>query len=276
MRLVLTLMIRDEIDIIETNLRYHLSQGFDHLVITDNGSVDGTRDVLGHYARRYPIELIDEPATNWAQYAWVTRMAVVAHEKLRADWVFHADADEFLVWPRGTVRQAMIAAPQDADVFLMRRHDFVPVERPMKEPPPAEMVYRKAESRNRAGKRLPPKIVHRGTSDITIFQGNHRLESASLRKRRPWSEIEVYHFPIRSWGQFCSKVQNIGSGYSQNQELPKTVGKQRRDWYDRMQAGALEAEYQDMFYGPERLVAALKSGEIVQDETVRERIEQLG
>jgi len=46
MRVVLTLLVRDEIDVLESSLEYHFAQGVDHTIVTDNGSTDGTRDKL--------------------------------------------------------------------------------------------------------------------------------------------------------------------------------------------------------------------------------------
>lgn len=42
MRVVLTLLVRDEADIIRSNVQYHLAQGIDHVIVADNGSLDGT------------------------------------------------------------------------------------------------------------------------------------------------------------------------------------------------------------------------------------------
>ena len=39
--LVLTLLCRDEADILDSMLRFHLAQGVDRIIATDNGSVDG-------------------------------------------------------------------------------------------------------------------------------------------------------------------------------------------------------------------------------------------
>jgi hypothetical protein len=41
MRIVLTLLVHDEIDVIDPNLEYHLAQGIEHIIVTDNGSQDG-------------------------------------------------------------------------------------------------------------------------------------------------------------------------------------------------------------------------------------------
>ena len=44
MKLVMTLLVRDEEDILDANLRFHLDRGVDLVLVTDNGSVDGTAD----------------------------------------------------------------------------------------------------------------------------------------------------------------------------------------------------------------------------------------
>ena len=49
MRLAMTLLVRDEADIIEANLRYHRAQGVDFFVVGDNGSEDGTLEILERY-----------------------------------------------------------------------------------------------------------------------------------------------------------------------------------------------------------------------------------
>src|SRR5437867_7726307 len=46
LRVALTLLVRDEIDIVATMLDYHLAEGLAPIIVTDNGSVDGTLDVL--------------------------------------------------------------------------------------------------------------------------------------------------------------------------------------------------------------------------------------
>ena len=46
MRLYGVSMIRNEADIIRVNILYHLSIGFDRLLVVDNGSTDGTDRIL--------------------------------------------------------------------------------------------------------------------------------------------------------------------------------------------------------------------------------------
>ena len=39
MKLVMTLVVRDEVDIIRQNIDFHLARGVDYLIAVDNGSV---------------------------------------------------------------------------------------------------------------------------------------------------------------------------------------------------------------------------------------------
>ena len=50
MRLVMTLKVRDEEDVIEDNLRFHGAMGVDFFIVMDNGSVDRTPEILARYA----------------------------------------------------------------------------------------------------------------------------------------------------------------------------------------------------------------------------------
>ena len=71
MSIVLTMMVRDGQDIVACNLAHHLSQGVAEVIVTDNGSVDGTRDLLAGLARSMPLTVIDEPPSDWSQGRWV-------------------------------------------------------------------------------------------------------------------------------------------------------------------------------------------------------------
>ena len=49
--IVMTLLVRNEEDIIEANIEFHLAQGADFIIATDNRSTDRTRDLLLRYAQ---------------------------------------------------------------------------------------------------------------------------------------------------------------------------------------------------------------------------------
>jgi hypothetical protein len=274
MTIVLTLLVRDEIDIIEATLEYHLSQGIDHIIVTDNGSVDGTRDVLGRYAGEGAIVLLDEPPADFSQHRWVTRMARLAHSRFAADGVINGDADELFVWRRGTLKEAFFALPAPTQSILADRHDFVPFDRPAQRAPQLEMVYRKAVSVNILGSHLKPKVIHRGVADVVIEQGNHGARSERFQQEARASEIEVFHYPLRTSAQFMSKVRNGGSGYAINRELPEGTGFHKKRWYDLLMRGELEREFHDKFYfNDARLRQGLASGELLEDRVAADRLD---
>jgi hypothetical protein len=267
-RIVLTLLARDEADIIACNLEYYLGQGIDRIIVTDNGSTDGTREILEGFARSGAITLWHEPPGDYSQHRWVTRMARLAYDEYGADWVINADADEFFVCRRGSLRQTLAACARTCDVVLADRTDFIAFDRPLCQAPTIEMVYRKGISLNLSGEPLSPKAIHRGAPDVVVSQGNHEAQSSHFRPERPMSAIEVFHYPIRSRTQFERKVRNGGASYARNRELGREVGFHWRYWYELLQRGELDREFErHCFEGP-RLSAALASGEVREDRTL--------
>ena len=62
MKVVMTLLVRDEEDVLESNLHFHLATGVDHFVVTDHKSalvsaVGYPVDAVGH--------LVDEITARW-------------------------------------------------------------------------------------------------------------------------------------------------------------------------------------------------------------------
>ena len=50
----MTLPVRDEADIVDCNLAYHLARGVDAVIVTDHRSQDGTRERLEAWAGTSP------------------------------------------------------------------------------------------------------------------------------------------------------------------------------------------------------------------------------
>jgi glycosyltransferase involved in cell wall biosynthesis len=272
MRVVLTLLVRDEADIIRSNVEYHLAQGIDHVVVTDNGSVDGTVDILVDLARSGRVTLEHEAPADFSQHRWVTQMARRAAGEFRADWVINADADELFVSRGGTLRDALSAVPATVHAMYAGRHDFVPFEN-CQGATQQGMIYRKRVSTNLRGDPLPPKVIHRADSGVVVSQGNHEASGPLLQNPPLWSDIEVFHYPIRSYRQFESKVRNAGSGYSRNRELSADIGFHKRQWYALLQTGGLERLYWETYYfDRSRLAKSLESGALEEDPIASARI----
>ena len=73
--LVMTLLVRDEADIIAEHLEYHLGAGVDFVIATDHRSRDGTTAILESYQRAGVLRLIRDDSEFARQSEWQTRMA---------------------------------------------------------------------------------------------------------------------------------------------------------------------------------------------------------
>ena len=86
-KVVMTLLVRDERDIVEEHLAFHLAAGVDEVIVTDHASTDGTEEVLARYERDGRVRVLREPEGPFRQREWVTRMARLAATEHGADWV---------------------------------------------------------------------------------------------------------------------------------------------------------------------------------------------
>jgi glycosyltransferase involved in cell wall biosynthesis len=262
MKLVMTLLVRDEQDIVRENLDFHLAQGVDEVIVTDNGSEDATVEILREYESQGVVRLLFEPADDYSQGRWVTRMARLAATE-GADWVINTDADEFW-WPRaGRLKSVFEQLDDQVGLVVAHRQNFVP--RPDDGRPFWErMTLRERESLNPLGKPLPPKLAHRADPEIAVAQGNHKVEGAQLGERLDDGSIEILHFPMRTYGQFENKIVKGGRAYGRNRELPQRTGRTWRRLYKAWEEGRLRDHYDD------NLVAEGARDDLVEDTRLRD------
>jgi hypothetical protein len=224
LRLVMTLLVRNEADVIEANLDYHLAQGVDFVIVTDHGSSHGTAEALRPYERDGVVKVLRDAADGHHQSRRVTRMARLALSEYGADWIIHTDADEFW-WPlSGTLRDVFAAIPADYGQIEVRRVNFLP--RPVTGAPfYSTMVYREARPLNLRGLPLETKRAHRGHPDVVVAPGNHSISGGDLWPAPIVDMLEIFHFPMRDYEQFERKVIQIGLGYEMLEDRSPDVGR---------------------------------------------------
>jgi hypothetical protein len=276
MKLVMTLMVRDEEDILKDNIDFHLSQGVDFIIATDNCSVDSTKDILNKYENEGKLFYVYEGNDNMDKSKWVTRMARMAVSDYGADWVINNDADEFW-WPReNTLKKTFESLPSKSNVVQARRHNFVHVHTEDDSIPFYEtMIFRDVISLNPIGNPLPPKQAHVGDRNVVVDQGNHSVDG--IRKRNiAEGEIEIFHFPIRNHKQVLNKIVKMGAAYARNTQLPKGVGNARKTLYSEyMEKGNIDRYYQSQSYDEARLSSELHAGKIVEDTRLKKYLTNL-
>lgn len=245
MKFVVTVMVRDEIDIIAAMIEHTLAQEPDLVMVTDNGSVDGTAETLQRYADAGLIELHHDPVHRKQQGSVVTSMARRARTEYAADWVVNADADEFWV-PRDkslTLRSALEKIPLSLNAFTVPVTNLVgrPAQRGSGLSRLLWRDLRTDEQLQDIGifAQPTPNAVHRGEPDVVVAQGNHFVNIESNGQPDDAISLEVLHLPWRSWSQFEQKVLHAGRAYEQNPELRPSKNHHGMNDYKRALAGRL-------------------------------------
>lgn len=262
MPLFMTLLVRDEDDILDANIRYHLAHGVDHIIVTDNLSVDNSAEIVQRYVRQGVATYIEEREDNYAQSEWVTRMTAMAQEA-GAKWIMHTDADEFWITPERTSLKDWFAKLSWPNVISAERHDFLCLEED-RFPFWQRMIYRKSYSTNPLGRPLPPKVAHRAAEGLVVAQGNHSV-SGFRPVRAGASNLEILHFPLRSRTQYIRKIKNGGRAYENNNKLSKSVGDTWRQQYTELQKTGTLAFVEDNILTAEALAQMLANKTAVKD-----------
>jgi hypothetical protein len=197
-KIVMTLMARDEADIVDEHIRYHLEAGIDFVIATDHRSVDGTSEILRTHERQGHLHLLRERSEAYEQGEWVTRMARLAAEEFGADWVVNSDADEFWLPRGGTFREVLASIPSRFDAIRgIWRHFALRPETPG--PFFERMIVRRLPTVDVTSPYCAnAKVIHRADRQIVVGPGNHDVFAERLVLLREWVPFEMLHFPIRS------------------------------------------------------------------------------
>jgi hypothetical protein len=277
MKVIMTLLVRDEEDIIRENIEFHLSQGVDFIIATDNKSEDATKSILKEYESKGLLHYIYEGEDNYNQHTWVTKMARMAYTDYQADWVINNDADEFWYPVKdNSLKDTFIKLSQKGkNIIEAKRSNFVYLGDNDKDKFYNYMIYREKESLNPIGKPLPPKQAHIGLKNIVINQGNHSV--AQIKdKNIDYDSIEIFHFPIRSSQQLLNKIFKGGNAYENNKELAKNIGLTWRELYKKLKNdGNLDSYLKNNLYETDRIKTELQNGEILIDKTLKNYMRNL-
>lgn len=275
-RIVMTLLCRDEEDIVGYNIAYHLAQGVDFIVAMDNGSIDRTPALLERFARLGKLHLIHEPRHIHDQSTWVTGMARMAATRFDADWVINNDADEFWSAPGTSLRAALAAVPADVPSLSVPRIDMLPArdgDARFYEAMTIHMATRAAID----GGKSPPKACHRAFADIHIADGNHFASRGGARlPESAGHPLRILHFPIRSRAQLERKIRQGVAALAANPRLPASTGRHWRNLHrDYLTTGRLEDYYLEHAPSAERIAAGLARGALIEDTSVRDALRRL-
>jgi hypothetical protein len=277
MILVVTLLCRNEKDIIASTINFYLSQGVDKIVITDNASIDGTRLILRNFENDDRVIVIDEMSYTHDQSKWVTRMNEIATNDLGADWIIHSDADEFWLPNYGCLKDFLSTLPFDCKAISVRRSNFLPpcLYSSSSIPFFESMTVRERRSFNSLGRKLPPKVCHRSLAGITVDDGNHAVRHNNIAIPAPMhADIEILHYPVRSFRQLEQKIR-LGSKAIENNPRIRDTGvgcTWRYLYHEYLLEGRLFEYYKSLRPESDRLAALVSNGDLISDTRLRDQL----
>ncbi len=203
--------IRNEADILEAFVRYHL-QIVDRMIIVDHRSADDTSSILAALqAEGLPLEVHREEGLALQQGAILTRRMKAALREHGAAWFLPLDADEFIVsGPGKSVRDVVKGLPSDRVVKIPWK-TYVPTAA---DDPRQPNVLKRIRSRRAVEMPLYYKVlVPRKTAernDALVAPGSHAVvRNAGKQKELPsvtTDQLALAHFPVRSSDQITTKA----------------------------------------------------------------------
>ncbi|QBZ83544.1 glycosyltransferase family 2 protein [Hydrogenovibrio crunogenus] len=277
-KLCMAMQVKDEVDIIEMNIRYHASKGCEAFFIVDNGSKDGTRELLAQLQSEFDLTILDDKTPDHNQSANMTKLTNLAR-KSGYDWVIENDADEFWFSKSGDLRSGL---DRKNSVLRVNRYNVLPVlnshERWIESPWHTlntihfDMFSDYDKGRNNF---LFAPVLHKVMVNahgvINVGGGNHgaRHIGDKLKKRKfsGWNDnLRIFHYALRSFERFKTKVENINRSlkYTADNNYKKhNFGPQALYWNSAYEKGKLEEVYQEMLLD-ESCIDCMKKLKLIQ------------
>lgn len=201
-------MVKNEADIIEAFVRHNLAF-MDALVIVDNDSADGTREILVALRREgLPLILFDDPVVAYFQAEKVTAVYRKVVPLFKPRFVFLLDADEFIVAPSrdSLYSQLREMKPGTQGTYTWRTYipdPTVPVADALD--PLRSITHRRLSDHPWSKSVIATKPMI--DTKLRIQQGGHDVTLAGISLRKvPLQNVSLAHFPVRSVDQITAKA----------------------------------------------------------------------
>jgi len=211
MRLIGIGTVKNEVDIIESFVRHNLVR-LDVLVLIDDGSVDGTREILlSLEAEGLNLVTLEwDGSAGLEQSRKLSELLLVLASRMKFDWIFPVDADEAIdCESRAALEKALQkVAPGCVGTLPWRTYIPTVADDWAQANPFQRIINRKARETPQSYKVAIPENQLK-FMPIVIASGSHTARRTTALRQLSMTALEdvaLAHFPVRSPDQLVSKV----------------------------------------------------------------------
>jgi hypothetical protein len=198
-------MVKNESDVIESYIR-HNSKYVDSFVIIDNGSKDGTNEILKSLATEgFDITNYDESQSAYDQELLMNKYIDIIISDYNPEFIFPLDSDEFIETKMSG--RVFIDSLPDDKFSLLKWRTYIPT--PSDNGAELFIPKRISHSRKACLEKfekviIPTKLFQMKRGRLTA--GNHSIYNVDENDFYRLTTSNVAHFPIRCEQQVVSKV----------------------------------------------------------------------
>ncbi len=211
-------MVKNEVDIIESHVRYNLNI-VDEMLILDNGSTDNTLNILYELQKEgLSLHIIEDNSRRYEQATKMNQLLKKAVEEFNADVIVPIDADEFIISSKGGTPRGILENIDPNSYYLAKWKTYVPEfnENEDEKFIPSKITLCRDDVFEEFYKAIFPKELVL-EYNVELSFGNHELYYDSKYKDVIKSvvnpDLRIAHYPIRSKEQTISKIA-VGWIYS--------------------------------------------------------------
>lgn len=274
----------DEIELIEAHLQHLTAIGVDRIVVCDNGSTDGTLELLEARAQRGELLLLRPPHEEAQSFDYWDLMLQATIADCQPDWVLFCDADEFCLPRHGSLRQTL-ANCQD-DVLQMERYN-IPLgpEGPLWPPQlgpdhyhQLQLLVRPIDRFHEHVQRYPdtpwilgrvrPKMIARPERIAGVEMGAHDPRWHPPPEGSPGTlsvspDLLMAHLALSSESRFRRKLDNIRKVFAIYEDrFSNNRGWHWRRWLEMADQGRAGEEFLSMRFDAETLETMRSDGRL--------------